>query len=287
MVPAAPVAAQRVHYEGSLNASTGRYIFSERTTGAVWTNGLSLTLGRLAVRGSVPVWWQNTVLVTVSGVGPIPSGGGGERSRAVSDTGEARRRRGAGGQQGPGSDQKWGAGATPALAADSAAVPIDVASRYQTALGDPLASANLRIVDGRRVSVTVGAGAKIPVADTAHFGTGKWDVGGSASISVQPAERTLIGLDVSFWHLGDLAELNFRDPVSAGLSISRLFRSGWGGMVTGSASTTALEGFPGPASVGAGMTRFRGNSAMGFHLSAGLSDTSPDVCGGFTWRIGF
>lgn len=279
LTPAGTTAAQQVHYEGSLGAATGRYIFSARTTSAGWTNGLALTTGRLTIRGSVPVWWQNTVLLTASGAGPIPSGGGGEQSRAVSDSGAARRRRGSGGPQGPGASQ--------ALAAEAAPVPVDVTDQFQTALGDPLASASLRVVDGAKATLIVGVGAKIPVTDTAHFGTGEWDIGGSASLALKPSDRILIGLDVSYWHLGDLAALDFRNPVSGGVSVSRLFGLGWGGILMASAATSALEGFAGPASVGTGLTRFIGKSSWGLNLSIGLSDTAPDFSGGVTWRVGF
>jgi hypothetical protein len=278
LAPAGSITAQLVHYEGSLSGATGRYIFTERTSSAALTNGLSVRFGRLTVRASVPIWWQNTVLVTASGAGPIPSGGGGDRSRAVSDSGTARRRRGSGGPP---------AGFPGALAITDDPIPVVVTNQFQTALGDPVASATVRIVDAARVSISFGVGTKIPLADTARFGTGRWDVGGSASISVRPADRTLIGFDVSYWHLGDLATLDFRDPVSGSVSVSHLFPSGWGALVTGSAGTAALDGFAGPASIGAGLTRFRGRASWGLNLAAGLSNTSPDISGGVTWRIGF
>lgn len=286
LVPVVPLAAQQVHYEGSVTAATGRYIFSERTTSAVWGNGLSLGLGRLTLRGSIPVAWQNTILLTASGAGLIPSGGGGERSRAVSDSGQARQRRGSGGPRGQGMGGP-GQGPAPGVSADQAAVPVDVVTDLRTALGDPLVSASVRLAEGGRLAVSVGVGAKIPVADTAHFGTGEWDVGAHASFSFRPIDRTLIGLDLAYWHLGDLAELDFQDPVSAGVSLSRLLGSNWGMMLMGAVSTTSIDGFPGPASIGTGITRFAGRSAWGVNLSVGLSDTSPDVSGGITWRIGF
>jgi hypothetical protein len=279
LVPAGSLTAQQVHYEGSLSGATGRYIFTERTSSAAFTNGVSITVGRLSVRASVPIWWQNTVLLTASGAGPVPSGGGGDRSRAVSDTGAARRRRGASGPP-PG-------GSPLGMAVTDDPIPVVVADQFRTALGDPFASATIRVVEGARGSVSLGVGAKIPLADTTQFGTGQWDVGGSASITLRPADRTLIGIDASYWHLGDLASLDFRDPVSGSVSVSHLFRSSWGAMLTAAAATTALSGFAGPASIGAGLTRFRARSSWGVNLSAGLSSTSPDISGGVTWRIGF
>lgn len=274
-----PLASQTVHYEGSVSATTGRYIFSERTTSIAWSSGLAVTVGRVTIRAAVPVWWQNTPLVTASGMGQIPSGGGGERSRAVSDSAMARRRRGDG--TGGGGQ----AGMMPALAAD-AAVPVDVTQQYETALGDPVASASMTFGTGR-ATVTLGVGAKVPVADTASFGTGEWDVGGSAALSVRVRDRTLVGVDASYWHLGDLAELDFRDPVTGGVSLSHLFGSRWGAMVSATAATAPIEGFPGPAAIGGGVTRFWGGSAVGLNLAVGLTQTSPDVSGGLTWRIGF
>jgi hypothetical protein len=276
LVPAGPLPAQRASYEGSLSAATGRYIFTERTTSAALTTGVSVTLGSLTVRASVPIWWQNSVLVSGSAGGPIPSGGGGARSREVSDSGAARRRRGG------------GTGMSVAMARGSGPGPIDIPTEgeFRTALGDPLASLSFRVTEGRLATFSLGLGAKIPVADTGGFGTGRWDVGASASLSLTAAPRTVVGLDLSYWHLGDLATLDFRDPVAAGVGISRLFGSGWGAMLTGSLSTTALAGFAGPASVGGGVTRFGRRSAWGVNLAVGLSETSPDLSGGLTWRIG-
>ena len=276
--PLAPVASQTVHYEGSLNGSTGRYIFSERTTAAVWTTGLALGLGRMTVRASIPVWWQNTPLITGSGAGLIPSGGGGARSRAVADSGAVRR-----GRHGSG---RLGRIIGPALATFDPAVPVEVTEQFRTVVGDPLVSTSLRVLSGR-TGLNIAMGAKLPVADTGSFGTGRWDVGGSASVSFRPNNLTLIGFDVSYWHLGDLAELDFRDPVSAGVSVSRLFGTSWGGMASAAAATSSLDGFAGPASIGGALTRFAGESAWGLGLSLGLSETSPDVSGGVTWRIGF
>lgn len=267
---AAPAAAQTVHYEGSLAGTTGRYIFTERTTAAAWTTGLALEVDRLTLRASVPVWWQDTPLVTASGMGRVPSGGGGEASRAVRDSGAARRGR-RGQASGPGT-------------ALGAAVPVEVARQGRTVLGDPVVSAGVRALTGT-AGLTLGVAAKIPFADPANFGTGELDVGGSASLTLRPADRTLIGIDISYWHLGDFPDLDFRDPVAGGVSLSRLFGSSWAGMVSASAATSSLTGFAGPASAGGAVTRFVGTSAWSVSLQVGLSETSPDIGGGVSWRV--
>ena len=277
LVPVGAV-AQTVHYEGGVSATTGRYLFPERTTSIAWNTGLSLTAGAVTLRASVPVWWQNTPLLTASGIGQLPSGGGGEGSRAVSDSAMARRQRGGTGATGRGS------GMSPAWALGPAPVPIEVTQRFQTALGDPMLSGTVRLGAGR-TRLTLGLAAKVPIADTTTFGTGRWDVGASASLSFQPIARTLIGVDLAYWHLGDLAELDFRDPVTGGVSVSRLFGSSWGGMLTATMASSPIEGFDGPAALGAGLTRFAGRSAWGVMVGIGLTATSPEVSGGVTWRL--
>ena len=62
-----------------------------------------------------------------------------------------------------------------------------------------------------RTSVSASLGAKIPLNDTTNFGTGKWDVGGSLSLSHGVSTNVLLGFDFSYWHFGDLPELDLRD----------------------------------------------------------------------------
>ncbi|HXI21622.1 MAG TPA: hypothetical protein VNH46_11075, partial [Gemmatimonadales bacterium] len=49
---AAPAAAQSLAYEGGLGFTTGRYIFTTRTTSWSLTTGLALQVNRLTLRAS-------------------------------------------------------------------------------------------------------------------------------------------------------------------------------------------------------------------------------------------
>jgi hypothetical protein len=95
----ASLAAQGLYYEGGLSLASGTYIFAERTTSWGISSGLAATSGPVTLRASVPVYFQNTTLVSLSGPGGgIPTGG--SSSDAVADSMAARKRRedGGGGQ---------------------------------------------------------------------------------------------------------------------------------------------------------------------------------------------
>ena len=95
-IAVAPASGQRVAYEGSLGMTTGRYIFASRTTTVTLTTGLALTAGPVTLRASLPVWWQNSTLITAS----APGGGtpsGGSSGGTVSDSGQGRGSGGSGG----------------------------------------------------------------------------------------------------------------------------------------------------------------------------------------------
>ncbi|HXI20394.1 MAG TPA: hypothetical protein VNH46_04880, partial [Gemmatimonadales bacterium] len=272
---ATPATAQSLAYEGGLGFTTGRYIFTTRTTSWSLTTGLALQVDRLTLRASLPVWLQNSTVVTAGGTTGIPSGG--SSGGTVSDSGKSRQGRGSG----------RGTMVTPALAqAGPVEVPASAFTDYRAAVGDPLFGATLQLLAGSRLSLSIGGNVKAPVADTSTFGTGQWDVGGSLSLGLQLGPRTLLGLDGAWWRLGDLPDLDFSNPVSGSLSLSQLLGTGgWGGYVFGRGSTTALAGFDGPLQVGAGLSRFGGRGGVGLEAAAGLSETAPDLSLGLFWRV--
>jgi len=90
------VEAQQVTYEGGLSTSTGSYFFTERTNSYVWSTGINVGKGRWSLRATLPIWFQNTTLLTTAGAGPVPSGGPTGRP-AVHDSGQAREQRQQGG----------------------------------------------------------------------------------------------------------------------------------------------------------------------------------------------
>lgn len=259
---ALPVAAQRVRYEGGALVSHGRYEFTEPTTTFSLSTGLSLELGRLTARATLPVWAQNSRLVTSSGVGGIPTGGV-RAGRAVGDSG-ARGRRG--------------------RMAGRVEPPADALAGFETAIADPLVQLTASLIRTDRVALRLTGGAKLPLADTSKFGTGQWDVGGGLGASLYFG-RSVLGFDAAYWHFGDLPELELRDVASASASYGRVAPSGWGWLATVRASTTIIDGYAPPVSIGAGVSRLRGRGRFGLSLSLGLTELSPDLAIGTFWAV--
>jgi len=276
LAAATPAAAQRLAYEGSLGMTTGRYIFTERTTTFSLSTGLALTVGGLTLRASLPVWLQNSTVISASGPGGrLPSGG--SSAGTVSDSG-----RGQGGGGGGGGGGMAGATLVSARSVD---VPASAFTDYRAAVGDPLLGASMTLLRGDRVGLAFGGVAKVPLADTAHFGTGEWDLGATASTSVRLSGATMLGLDVAWWYLGDLPDLDFDNPISGSLSLTHLGSDHWAFSAFGRGSTSALPGFAAPASAGGGITWLSGPVAIGLEVAAGLTETSPDVGLTAYWRV--
>lgn len=280
-----PLAAQRLHYEGGLSMSSGSYIFTERTTSYVLSNGLAVDAGPFTIRGMVPVYRQNTTLLSTSAAGLLPTGG--SSSGAVADSAAARR----GERDGGGKNPQLTAALpsfheTAALAADPVDVPTSSVTGFQVNVGDPMLSVGTALSERGRTSVFASVGAKIPLNDTTSFGTGKWDVGGSLSLSHGVGTSVLLGADFSYWRFGDLPELDLRDGLMGSASIAYLGRSGWGGSASVMAARSIVEGFADSYMVSGSVTRMKGFGALTIGLSAGLSEMAPDFTAGLSWRVG-
>lgn len=253
-------AAQQLAYEGTLSAATGNYFFTEPTTTWSLVSGLALSGDAWTLRFGVPVFLQNTTLVSASGNGMMPTGG--SLAGDVSAGGSAQRGRG-----------------------ERMAVPANAAVGYAITAGDPLVQASWHAVRARRTTLTVGVGIKPPVTDTSAFGTGAWDAGATASVMHQATDVTLLAFDASYWHLGDLAELDLRDPVVVSLGVGRRFASRWVGSATVTAGTSALRGYEGPVSASIGIGRLNGRALWNVTASAGFTETVPDVAVTIGWRL--
>ena len=270
LAAASPLAAQQWAYEGSLGMTTGNYIFTSPTTTFGFTNGLSMTAGRLSVRAAWPIWLQNSTLISTSGPGGrLPSGG--SSSGTVSDSGKSH-----GGKPG---------GGMPAFSR-RVEMPASSYTDYRLAIGDPVLGTSVRVVETRRFSLGLGGMVKFPVADTANYGTGEWDFSASASATLQVGGATLVGVDAAWWYLGDLPDLDFDNPVSGTLSVNYILPSGrWALGVFGRGSTTSVPGYDAPVQIGGSIVRFAGLGSVGLELGAGLSESSPDLSIGAYWRV--
>ena len=289
---APPWEAQQVSYEGGLSASTGAYIFTERTNSFALSTGLFLRTGRWSFRATVPVWLQNTTLVTSSGAGSVPTGGPYGQG-AVSDSGQAReQRKQGGGGNGQGPDGQGPSGQQPvpitaAVAGEPVPAPEEALTGYQVALADPTLSVTGRLLETGRLMLSLGGTVKFPLADTATVGTGEWDIGANLSMSVLAGGRWSFGLDAAYWHLGDLDSLELKDPLVGSVSVGALLGDRWGAMLSLMGSTTTLTGFDPPVSVTAGLNHFAPSFTWGINLGAGLTESAPDVTVGLLWSVPF
>lgn len=269
--------SQTLHYEGGLSVSSGDYIFTERTTSWSFTNGLALGAGPFTFRATIPLHRQNTTLIAGTGTGPVPTGG--SSSGIVADSVAARDGKRQGGM-------RRDVAAPPTLFAQGPIeVPATAVTGYELHVGDPLASVSVALSGASRLSLALGAGVKLPVTDTTSFGTGEWDYGGSVSLTYHLGYGGSVGLNVGYWHLGDLPDLELNDPFMGSVSFAYLSSTGWGGLVSVSGSTSAINEFAAPAYAAATITRVAGGGTIGLHASLGLTESAPDFTLGMSWRV--
>jgi len=278
---AAPAVAQDLAYYGSLNYSTGTYIFSERTQAYMLNTCLTLQSGRLRVSGGVPLILQNSVVVNQVGTWWVPTGGpdhGAVRQRAPGETVPMGPRRGPGGQGQGGS-----------FSVVAAVDTVAETGSYEINVADPLFTGALELYRGYGAlrSFEVTGAVKTPVATLeSGVGTGEWDWGGGLSMAVA-AGRTLFFGDVGWWSYGDLPDLELKDGMSwgvgAGLPVNDRFSLL--GSVSGAAAV--IETVDAPLSLAlAGSWSLRNGRSISAGVTAGLSEANPSVGVFMGWRLG-
>jgi hypothetical protein len=279
-----PLAAQVVAYEGGLSMATGNYIFTERTTSWSIFNGLAATWGNLTIRGTLPVWGQNTTLINLSGTGTIPTGG--DYRGAVMDSADARKgRMMGGGGSGTGRVSSSVASMARGSGGDPVEVPATVVEDFRFVLGDPTIGARLGIPATSQLSLNAAFGVKIPVTDTSGFGTGQVDFGGSLGLTYAPGFTTLLGIDVAYWYLGDMPDMEFQDPLMGTASLAYLSPSGWGGSAWVSSATSPIAEYAAGTLVGVTLSRVTPATILSLNGSVGLTETAPDFTVGLSWRL--
>lgn len=278
----APAAgAQMLHYEGGLSLASGTYIFTQRTNSFTLSTGLAFSAGPVTFRGSFPVFLQNTTLVASSGSMLVPTGG--SSVGTVADSSAARGGRGDG--SGRGSLVVY----DPALQVQSPGdgfieVPPTAVTGYQAHFGDPTFGANVALNSGP-FGVLLGAGVKAPVTDTASFGTGAWDFGGSLSLSYRLGYVAIVSVDAGYWRMGDLPQLDLQDPVLLSASVSHLSRRGWGFSASFYSATSVIDGYPSSRSLSVGLLRVGTRQSIGVTAGVGFTETTPDFIFGLNWRL--
>lgn len=259
LAAASPAPGASVAYTGSLQFATGNYIFDQNTNGYYFFNGLSFSAKRFSFSGSLPVIFQSTPYVSYSSVGMLPSGG--SESSAVS------------GRQGRGQVDL--------------PEPVDF---EQFGLGDPLLHVELEVFKGGKSipSVRLTAGIKVPLADIDKgFGTGEWDYGGGLSLS-KAFGKTFVFVDLSYWIMGDLPELELKDTVSYGIALGQSLAGGKFALLASfSGYTRIIAEVEPPSVVGLGLS-YRIDSKKSFMVNStfGLTESTPDFSVSLGWRIG-
>jgi len=272
--------AQMLHYEGGLSLASGNYIFTERTNSFALSTGLAFSAGPVTVRGTFPVFLQNTTLVASSGSMLLPTGGA--SGGTVADSSAARGGRGTGGR---GMLVLEPASLVLDAAQDGTVdVPVTAVTGYEARVGDPTVGANVSLSSGR-LGVLLGAGMKVPITDTASFGTGAWDFGGSVSLSYSLGTVAMVSVDAGYWVLGDPPELDLQNPVLLSASVAHLSRSGWGFSLAYYSASAVITGFSSSRSVSAGILRVGAGQSIGLNLGVGFTDTTPDIMVGLNWRL--
>ncbi len=279
----APAAgAQMLHYEGGLSLASGTYIFTQRTNSFTLATGLAFSAGPVTFRGGFPVFLQNTTLVASSGSMLLPTGG--SSGGTVAESSAARG--GRGGDSGRGSlivyDPSLQVVQDPGDGAVD--VPTTAVTGYQAHLGDPTFGANVAL-NGGGFGLLIGAGVKAPVTDTASFGTGAWDFGGSVSLSYRFGYAAVVSVDAGYWRMGDLPQLDLQDPVLLSASVSHLSLSGWGFSASLYSATSVIDGYPSSTSVSLGVLRVGARQSVGVTAGVGFTDTTPDFMFGVNWRF--
>lgn len=265
------VLGQNVAYTGSVQYATGSYIFSERTHSVYLFNGLTFSGDRISLSTSISVIFQNSPWISYSGVGGIPSGGPQHGSVG-------------GGGKGPGGSGRG------RRSGETIALP-DTISYADVGIGDPFARVDLTLISGGRFwpGVQVAASAKAPIADVDRgFGTGAWDAGLGVSLSKRLGSWFVFA-DAMHWWLGDMTDATLGNSVAYSVALGRSLMEGKLGMIASLFGYTAeiLEDVDPPvqAAFGINYSMAQGQYGLNGSVSAGLTESTPDVSVSLGWHV--
>jgi len=272
LITASSLVAQGVRWTGSTSYSRGSYIFDATTHTLSLSNGLTVTLGKLEVSGTLPLLMQNSQWVSQVGGIPLPTGG--KESAVV-------QRRGPGETVG---SRKGTGGAGNALATE-----VTYRDAFAWSVGDPFFSASSELFGGTGAlrSVRMHVSSKAPVRGIeSGVGTGEWDVGVGGSAFANLA-GTFLFADMAYWWFGDLPDLELRDGITYGMGLSRAILDAKGSLsLSFFGAAPMIESMERPASIalGLGYSTRLGRSLSG-GVAAGLSEASPDLSVYFGWSL--
>ena len=171
-----------------------------------------------------------------------------------------------------------------AASADDVA-PTSDGSTLEGKVSDPVLQAGLLVRRTARSAVGLSLSVKVPVVQAGAFGTGEWDVGAGLSLSRFVGGSTMLGVDATWWRMGDLPELPLRDSVMGTLSVGRSLGRSWLASVSLSGGRSTLAGYPDPWWASALVSRTFAQGILGVTASVGLTDSAADVSLGVVWRL--
>lgn len=251
------VEAQSITYNGSVQYSTGNYIFTDRTNSFYFFNGITLSENLFQITATFPIIYQNTSFISYLGPVVVPTGGK-QSGMIVNRKGKKR------------------------------ITIVDSPSIQKTGVGDPNIHLNFLIAGQKgNTSLHVLANMKFPVASfESGFGTGEWDYGLGLSLNHRSG-RFFIFADATYWILGDPPDLKLIDPVAYGVAIGYLIPgTKIGTMATFSGYSKIIESVNPPVYAGFGLN-FQVNKNIGLNIGStfGLTDSTPGVSLAFGWSI--
>lgn len=163
--------------------------------------------------------------------------------------------------------------------------PVTASAQHTASIADPVAQLFVQVHRGPGTAVGLSAAVKLPLVAAGDFGTGQWDVGGGLSVSRFIGTATVVGADLSYWHLGDLPDLDLQDPVAGTLTVGRAFGGAWMASVSCSGGRSTVPAYDDPWWFSVLVSRVFARGIWGLTASVGVTDTAPDFTLGLIWRL--
>ena len=251
---------------GGVQYLNGKYIYTSSTSTYYLTGGIRYQSDRWNIGISLPVIGQNNDLVSNSGGMFVPAGHSGQ-----------------GGNSGGMSNGHQGGG----MMGGGRIVTDNVESHFQFGLGDIYLSGQYKFVtDGDvRPSVAVSAQIKFPTASEKYnYGTGGFDYG--LTVNLAKRWKNYGGfLDAGYWLLGDIPDINYKNPFTYGIGIGRFFKDGrFSALLYYQGYSTILENYDPPRQGSLGIYyRIDDQTFLSLTTTVGFSNTSAD----FGLSVGF
>ena len=277
MAPVAQGQESSFTYTGSLAYSSGDYTLSETTTSLILWNGLGYRKGRWSLSATLPLIHQDSPYVSYVAGTPVPSG---RRLGSATD-----------GTTDGSEDQATGTGASGRGRGGTVVVPDPATLDFeQTGLGDPTVRVDVTALDRSASGLKLGVygSLKPPVADTDNgFSTGEWDYGAGFTVA-KKVSSTLVLVDLGYWVLGDLPDLELDDPWTATLGLGWNLSDGRSSILASVTGwTETVDGADGLLQASLTWSRRTpAGRALSVSVGAGLSDSAPDYTVSTGWRIG-